>query len=454
MIAETLAQFVAGLRWEALPREVVQRATYLILDAVGIALASTTYEFAQRTMKGLLDLEGGNSDVIGFPEKLALRDAVLMNGVLVHGLDFDDTHLTGVVHATASCFPCALGTAAHLKRSGRELLTAYVAGMEVAARVGAVAKGELNQIGFHPTGVVAAFATSLVAGHLQKLEQQQLAMAQGVVLSMASGTREYSSDGAWTKRLHPGWAGAAGITAASLAKAGFVGPRAAYEGRFGLYATHLGRTAEYDIGAATLDLRTKWELLGVAVKPFPVCQYLIASIDAAIALVKEHQIDPLQVADVCVLLPQHAVIEVCEPVAGKRRPTSAYAASFSVQFAVACALLHKKLGLAEIERYGDRDILALADKVEYAVDSLSGYPKHFSSEVVVRMKDGKTFRKREQVNRGAPERPVTDSEIVSKFMDNAQLALSKSRASSIMDMVLNIEKANDSRMISRELSIR
>ena len=228
MIAQTLSEFVSGNTFDSIPREVRERAKYLILDGVGIGYAASTYEFATKTFKALGSLGDGESEVIGFQKRLTLRDAVLMNGVLIHGLDFDDTHLAGVVHATSGCFPCALGMSAFLGKSGADLLTAYILGMEATARIGAVVKGELNQIGFHPTGVIVAFGTALIAGWLYGLTAEQLTMAQGIVLSMASGAREYSTDGAWSKRLHPGWAGAAGITAATLAKEGFIGPPTPY----------------------------------------------------------------------------------------------------------------------------------------------------------------------------------------------------------------------------------
>jgi len=123
------------------------------------------------------------------------------------------------------------------------LLAAYVAAMEVATRLGSVAKGGFHQVGFHPTGLIGAFGCALAAAKLLGLDPQRATMAQGIVLSMASGSLEFLEDGAWTKRMHPGWAGVAGITAATLAKHGFVGPRGAYDGRFGLYASHLGSTS-------------------------------------------------------------------------------------------------------------------------------------------------------------------------------------------------------------------
>lgn len=453
-ISEVLSRFAAGLTYDALPQNVRERAKHLILDGVGIALASTTYDFARRTLAGLASLGPGGSDVIGTAVKLALRDAVLMNGVLIHGLDYDDTHLVGVVHATSSCFPTALGVAAQANAPGRELLAAYVLGIEVAGRLGAVAKGELNQVGFHPTGVVAAFACTLVASRLHAMNEQQMTMAQGIALSMASGSREYSADGAWTKRLHPGWAGAAGITAAALARQGFVGPRAAYEGRYGLFPLYLGAAAaKADYAAATAALGEKWELGEVAIKPLPACQLSIACIDAAIALSRERDIDPAGVARVKALVPQHAVKIVCEPLADKRRPRNSYAAQFSIPFGVACGLVHGRYGLAELEHIEDPAILALADKVEYEVDARTGYPRHFSGEVIVTMKDGRQFAHREQVNRGAADRPLSNDEIAEKFMDNAGLAVARERAHALCDTILNIDRIESAREISRRLAL-
>lgn len=456
MIADKLAEFVSGNAFDSIPPEVRERAKYLILDGVGIAYAASTYEFATKTVKALSSLGAGDSDVVGFPERLTLRDAVLMNGVLIHGLDFDDTHPTGVVHATSGCFPCALGMSAFLGRTGADLLTAYILGMEATARIGAVVKGELNQIGFHPTGVAVAFGAALIAGRLYGLTPEQLAMAQGIVLSMASGVREYSTEGAWTKRLHPGWAGAAGITASTLAKEGFVGPRATYEGRFGLFATHLAAAAanKCDLGAATAGLGSAWEVAQVAIKPFPACQMTIACIDAAIAIAGKHRIDPRHVARVQALIPQHAVKTVCEPIDSKRRPVNSYAAQFSIPYLVACALIHRKFGLLELERYRDQDILELADKVEYSVDAASGYPKYYSGEVIVTMKDGRRFSQREDINRGAADKPVSESDIVAKFMDNAALALPREEAAKVRDLILSLDTLRDARAFSRALALR
>ena len=233
LISEELAQFAGGFSTDRIPAAVSARAKHLILDAVGIALASTTYDFAHRAMTAISGLAGsGDCAVIGMPARLPLRDAALLNGILIHGLDFDDTHSGGVIHATASVLPTVLAVGARQRASGQEMLAAYVLGVEVAARLGAVAKGAFHQVGFHPTGLIGAFACTLAAGRLMGLGEKQLVMAQGLTLSAGSGSLEFLEDGAWNKRFHPGWAAVAGITAAALAQQGFVGAKRAYEGRF------------------------------------------------------------------------------------------------------------------------------------------------------------------------------------------------------------------------------
>jgi 2-methylcitrate dehydratase PrpD len=372
-IADTLAGFAAVLRPNDIPEAVRERARHLILDAVGIAHASTHYDFAHRSLSAAQELSGGggSTPVIALAARLTPRDAMLMNGLLIHGLDYDDTHAAGVIHATASTFPCALGTAAQAGADGEALLAAYVAGMEVGARLASVAKGGFHQVGFHPTGLIGAFACTLVAGRLLGLNAAQLASAQGIALSMGSGSLEFLQDGAWTKRMHPGWAAGAGLTAATMARHGFVGPKQAYEGRFGLFNSHLGPLArDGDLGLATAGLGEVWELAKVNVKPLPACHFTHACADAAAILRERHGLRPQQIRSVRALVPAEVVKTVCEPVATKKRPQNSYDAQFSIPYIVATALIRGRFGLAELDESALRDeaTLALAAKVQYQVD--------------------------------------------------------------------------------------
>ena len=448
-IAEQLAAFAADLRFEQVPEAVRARAKHLILDASGIALASTRHEFAQRALAGLLELgDRGEVPGLGFDATLTPRDAATLNGILCHGLDFDDTHLAGIVHATASAWPAALSSAMMTGASGRDLLTAYILGVEVAARLGAVAKGAFHQVGFHPTALCGTFGAALLAGRLMGLTAGQLAMAQGIALSMAAGSFQFLEDGAWTKRLHPGWAAACGITAAGLARAGFVGASAPYEGRFGLYKSYLGPLeAGCDQRLATAGLGTVWEAMNVAVKPYPACHFTHGCLDAAIALAGEAPIDPDRVARIRTLLPAGVVSTVCEPLDAKRRPQNAYDAQFSIPYQVATALLRGRFTLAELEPDAlvDPGILGLAAKVDYAVDPDTTFPKHYSGEVVVEMTDGATLRRRVPINRGAPDRPLANAEVVEKYLANATTAVSKAKAAAVQDQILGLDALPDAR---------
>ena len=455
-ISRQLAAFTAGLELERVPERVRERAKHLILDAVGCAFAATKFDFAAPSVKAIAALGGaGDSVVIGRRERLPMRDAMLANGILAHGLDYDDTHTAGVLHLTVTTFPCALGLGAALGVDGRALLAAYIAGVETGARIASVAKGGFHQVGFHPTSLVGAFACALVAGRLYGLSLHQLELAQGIALSAGAGSLEFLEDGSWTKRFHAGWAAVGGVTAAALAREGFLAPRAAYEGRFGLFRSHLGPLAgQCDYTLATKGLGEIWETENVAVKPFPACHLLHACTDAALALARRG-VKAGEIESIRARVPGEAVKVVCEPIANKRRPQNDYDAKFSIPFAVAAGLVRGRFGLAELEPEALRDpaILALADKVDYEIDPTMPFPKYYSGEVVVRLKDGRELSERELVNRGAADRPIANDEVVAKFMDNATTAISTERAGAVREAILRLDRGTTVRQLAEVLAL-
>ena len=455
LISETLAGFANDLAHDlapdAIPAHVRERARHLMLDATGIAYASGRYEFAHKAMTAVAGLGGeGAVPVIGLPARLSVRDAALINGILVHGLDFDDTHTGGVIHATASLWPTVMATAYLRGASGADLMTAYVAGIEAATRLAAVGSGPFHQLGFHPTGLIGVFGCALAAGTLMGLAPRALVMAQGIALSMAAGSLEFLEDGAWTKRMHPGWAAQSGITAAALARQGFLGPSRAYEGRFGLFNAYLQAGIEAERwGRATAGLGQVWETMAVAVKPLPACHFTHACSDAALALANKHKFALGDIERIKALVPAEVVKTVCEPVANKRRPANAYDAQFSIPYLVAASLVRGRFTLAELEpdALGDERIQRLCDLVDYEVDPSSTFPRHYPGEVKISLKDGRTLVQREAINRGCADRPLCNQEIVDKFMGNARMSLSARQADAVRDAVLGLEEASDVRAV-------
>ena len=418
-LAERVGEFVAGTTVRDVPDEVLDRARHLILDAVGIAFASTGYPFSGVAREALVPFGRGEHAVIGMSDRLSARDAATLNGILIHGMDFDDTHLESVAHTTSAVLPAVMSAAVETGASKRELLLAYVLGVEVTARVGIGAVGGMHAVGFHPTAIGGAFGAAVAVGRLSGLDTTRLATAQGVVGSMAAGLMEFLEDGSWTKRLHPGWAAACGITAASFARAGWVGPPAVYEGRFGLYKTHLATVATRPDAVAE-DLGATWELLRSAVKPYPVCHLNHAFIDSGLALRAEYQIRTQDIEEITAAIHPVSRKIVCEPAEAKWEPRSEYDAKFSLPYEVAAALVRGRFTLAELEEDAlqDREILALARKVRVIDDAESAYPDAYSGALEIRLADGRVVHHREQINRGHELRPLSNDEIVAKFREN------------------------------------
>ena len=442
--ARGLARFAHDLRYDAIPAPVRERAKYLILDALGIAFASTTYPFAERVRAGVDALADGPGDytVIGSDRPLPLRDAVLMNGVLIHGLDFDDTHMAGLIHPSVACLPAIIGAAEQTGASGRDLLTAYAAGMETGIRIGASVDGGFHHIGFHATGIVAHFASALAAGRLYGLDEAQLVAAQGVTGSTAAAIQVFLETGAWTKRLHPGWAAVGGVTAARLAQHGFEAPERVYEGRYGLFQTHLQALEEkVDYAAMTDGLGSRWEIENVAIKPYPVCHFIHGCADAAIELHSRRSFEPDDIVAVRAFVAEDTLPIVTEPVESKKAPANEYDAKFSTQFVVAACLLRGRFGLAELKEdaLADPEILRLSRMVDCSADPDSAFPTYFSGGVAVTTRSGEELTSHVRMNSGAGERALDGDAIAAKFMANAALAVPESQARALRDGVLGLD---------------
>jgi hypothetical protein len=211
----------------------------------------------------------------------------------------DDTHQGGSIHLGVTVFSAALAAAELAGASGERVLRAAVAGYEVAARLAMALDPAAHYArGFHPTGTCGAFGAAAAAAVVLGLDTPAVATALGIAGSQASGSMEFLADGAWTKRLHPGWAACAGLHAAALARAGFKAPTSVLEGRFGFLHAYSDRG-----DAAPILARDGYELLRTSVKPHACCRYMQGPIDAALALRAEHRIDPATVERIEVGMP-------------------------------------------------------------------------------------------------------------------------------------------------------
>ena len=446
-LAERLAAFAADLRFEDLPAAVVADVKLRALDILGIALAASGHEVGPPMRAGLESWAGrGECTVVGAKFTASAPIAIMINGTLAHGLDFDDTHAPSVTHASAVVIPTvlALGEAGGL--DGRAVVTAAVAAYETIARLGMGAPAAFHRQGWHATSVCGTFAAAVAAGVCERLDRATLTSALGIAGSLASGLIEFLEDGSWVKRLHPGWAGQAGATAAALARAGFPGPATVLEGRYGLYRTFVNTepdTRSFD------TLGSTWETLNIGFKPYPACHYLHAFLDCALDLRAAHGIDAGAIESIECLVPPSGVPIVAEPREAKLRPRTPYDAQFSLPYSVAAAFVDGRVDLDTYapDRLGDPRVLALADRVVCRPDPDTTFPNGFPGRVQVRLAGGRTVEAREPDGRGGPARPLPEGAIVEKFRANAGRVLPAARVSEIERATLALDTLADLRAL-------
>ena len=452
-ISETLARFAAGLSYAELPAEVAKIAKLRLLDTVGVCLASCDMAYAQAILDFAVE-QGGPAEAVayGSAHRLPASWAALYNGSLAHGNDYDDTHSKSIVHVGGAVMPTALAVADRLGRDGRSLLAAVVAGYEVATRIGMAASKGFHAQGFHPTGVCGAFSATAVAGKLLGATPEQLAHGFGIAGSQAAGSMEFLAEGAWTKRMHPGWAAHAGVVAAGLARRGYTGPRRIFEGRYGIYNLY-SNTVKPELRRAVAGLGEEWEILNTDYKPYPCGHISHPYMDCALNLRRDYGLKPDGIASIELRVPTAAVAILCEPVADKRRPQNSYAARFSLPYAVGAVLVWGKAGIEEFSdaRIRDRDVLALCERTTYVVDDSLPFPRSFPGWIFITLKDGRRLEARMDASRGSRENPMTDDDVLEKFEANARRALPAAQVQRLWDEGLNLEKTADIRQFTQLL---
>src|SRR5499433_1029630 len=265
-VAEILAHKIAALEPPRLPAPVRRKCEDLLIDVVGLCLTARREDYVRAAQAGW-DEEGPCS-AIGQARGMSAAGAAFVNGTAIHGVDFDDTFEGGPVHAGAVIVPAVLAACERHRPDGRSALLGIAVGVETMCRLSTVAPTLTHKAGFHPTAIFGAMGAAAGVGAALGLTARQLVDALGTVGSMASGIIEYLAEGAWTKRLHPGWAAQSGLRAALLGRAGFVGPRTVFEGVHGFFNA-FAHKADGDYPALLGDFGARWVTETLAFKPYP-----------------------------------------------------------------------------------------------------------------------------------------------------------------------------------------
>ena len=402
----------------------------MLLDLVGVALMGARQPSSVAARDAVLRLAGsGRATVVGTREQTSAVWAALANGTAAHAVELDDVTTESSLHPGVAVIPPAVALAQEMAAPPKRLLEAIVAGYEVTMRVGnALNPASAYARGFHPTGVAGVFGATMAAAHLLGLDAETRAVAMGIAGTMASGSLEYLADGAWTKRLNAGWAGHAGISAATLAASGFTGPKSVFEGRLGVLHAY----SDASLPRALLsDLGDPLQVMRVSIKPYACCRYNHGLIDCMLAL--RQQISSLEdVERIRLGVLSGGALLVADPIEQKRAPVGIVDAQFSAPYAAAAALAFGRgdISVYSPELLADPRLRALMTKTDcYGDPSLDAeYPKRWPAAAEIHLRSGEVLETRVEFATGEPENPVSREGLIAKFVslvdrpDAAELA--------------------------------
>ena len=373
-------------------------------------------------------------------------DAALANGTAVHGFELDDMHEGARAHPGSFTVPAALALAEARGAPGAALITAIVAGYEVAARVG-IAGGEPHGTGgLHPTGTVGSVGAAAAAAAMLGLDPARATHALAIGATQAAGL--YSARlGAMTKRMHAGRAAQSGVYAGLLAERGFTGAEDALEAPFGGFLSTLAAGGA-DPEALTRDLGTKWEILEGGFKIYSACGGTHTTID----VLDEFMRQGLRADNLAALKLRYGATNV-RIVGWRYTPSPVVAAQMNVSFASAMKLLEGEVFVHQYreDRLAAPEVLSLIERIEVAHDPEMDTLPYPAGDVEARLVDGRVMRKRLLYGRGSDHVPLTEDEIKEKFRVLAEVALPGPAVARLRERALGAAALSDSRALLAEL---
>ncbi len=442
-LTEEIAAFICRTRAQDVPSSVFPLAKRNLIDTVGVALGASQSAVADALRKLAGPTHSGEVLLWNGRARATAMDAAWINGALAHALDFDDGGVALTpMHPSSPLLPAVWAVSERDNRSGRDLLTAYVLGLEVECKLAAAISLAHYNHGWHSTAVLGSFGAAAAVAWLLGLDQAQLQTAIGIAASMTGGLR--ANFGTMTKPLHAGLAARNGLMAAQLGLAGWTANQNILESKKGFLEVY----ACGEIDELKLGQPYHFESPGVSLKRFPSCSATHHCIEAMLALKHEHQLiaDQIDTIDCRV----HAVSY--QTLRKETEVSSAEAARFSLHFTMALVLLE---GAVELRHFSPEtrsrdDIRSLMRKVRVSIhpelETLESKKQVFG-EVQVRLKDGSQLIKRADQVRGRAPLALTDADVNEKFLGCAEPALGAAKAQALLSALRRIDEQTEIRSL-------
>jgi len=447
-VTDTLARFVTAMDISAMSAKTLNHAKLHILDTLGVALAGVASPVADIALRYCKNL-GASSEasIWGTKARAAVSTAAFANGLLSHALDYDDWDaFIHVGHPSSMIVGAALPLAEQLASSGKDLLKAYVLGIEVICKLAANAPNVQDR-GFHSTPVFGSLGAAVACACLLKLDAAMLKAALGVAASAAGGI--HRQQGSMVKPFHAGNSARNGAEAALLAAQGFTADAAIFEAPRGFCDTFFGKdTCNYDQMIENLGRPYFLESPGLGLKWHPCSAPQFLAADAALQLKREHKINFACVAKMEVSIPpmryqRHYAAEVKTGLRGK----------FAINYVVAMCFLDGKLEIATFtdEKVNRPEVQDALSKVQVICDESIPEPGSYCP-VSVELKDGQRYSYTATIAKGDPRNPMTEDEVTGKFLSNASPAITPVQAETLANAVRNLETVEDVKGLARLLT--
>jgi len=440
---ENIANFIAGTKAQDIPPQVFPLAKRNVIDTLGVAIGASQSAIAEALLRLAVPTQHGAAFLWNGQGRAAVTDAAWMNGALAHALDFDDGGVALIpMHPSSPVLPALWALGESIDCPGRDLLAAYILGLEVECKLaGAISLTHYNH-GWHTTGVLGAFGAAAGAGWLLGLTEAQMRTAIGIAASMTGGLR--ANFGTMTKPLHAGLAARNGLSAAQLAQAGWSANQDVLESKKGFFEVfQCGEVSEIKLAAPF-----HFESPGVSIKRFPSCSATHHCLEAMIALKKQHSLSAEMIKRIDCRV--HAVSY--QALRKEPKVESAEAARFSLHFTTALVLLE---GSVELKHFSNAtlnraDINALMQKVRVGVhpelETLASKKQAFG-QVDVQLEDGRKLSHRAMEVRGRAPLFLSDADVDAKFLGCAEPALGGAKAQELRTALRQLDEQPEIRSL-------
>lgn len=433
---ESVARWIAQFNADEAPRQARDNLNLILLDTLGVMLASTRYEVGRSILRGAAALSpGGNVLVPGADAPMHVTSAALAYGTLGHGIELDEVHLPSRQHVGATVGGTVLALGQKLDASLAQLREALLVGYEVAGHMGiAVDNNRLLDRNFHLSGVVSVFGCTAAAARLLRLSAEEVYHALGLAASQASGTLAWHTESHhMSKSFQCGVAARNGVSAAVLAQQSYQGPGAVFAGPCNVFKAFRGE--DPDPADWYRGLGNKFEVLNSSMKLYASGRPMHAALDALLAIMKREAIGPEDIE----------AMEVRMPPGAARIVDGNYTNSIDCRTVMATAALDEKFGLdqADDERMGRRDVQSLKERIRLIHDTALDpyFPHNFPAAVSVRCRNGRQAAETVIAATGERDRPMAVEAIQEKFASLAEPVLGREGVNQVLKLVMSPEGA-------------